>query len=211
MSLPRFAAVAPFALSSILLATPCAADEGLTTRSGVVPLSEEGRLTACQAPFEAVRGDPEYSGGRRVRVEGRLLVVGPANAQAGVIVELSIHGPDDAADAPGESPADLELRSAGRSSAAERFTGEGSASDDGRRFIFTFGPVTRAVLRGAMQDGRFTLAYAKTAGGPLAPLTIDLTVKHRNFGGAGDQDPGAPQALSDCLRRLRLAPVIQVE
>lgn len=195
-------------LSLIAAAGPAWADEGLTTRSGVLPLTDDGRLTACQAPFEAVRADPEYSGGRRVRLEGRLLVVGPGQGQPGVVVELRTHAPDDPADAEGAAPARVVLRDGDQDNAAERYTGNGAEAAGGGSFIFTLGPVTRAAVRSAAGDGRFTLAYAQTADGPLAPLTIDLTVKRRTMGRGVDQDPASPQALTDCLRRLRLDAIL---
>lgn len=179
------------------------ADEGLTIRSGVVPLVDEGRLTACQAPFEVVRSDPEYSGGRRVRIEGLLAVIAPAGSAPGVMLRMNAHGPDAGADDEGAPPAIAAPADGGKAALDERYVRDGAVEEPGF-FIFTLGPVTKAVLRGAAGDGRFSLVYALKDGGPMAPLTVDLTVKKRPFGGAGERDPGAPQAFADCLRRLRL-------
>jgi hypothetical protein len=182
-----------------------AADEGLTTRSGVVPMVEDGRLIGCQAPFQVVRADPEYSGGRRVLVEGLMAVIMPPGSSPGVMLRMVVHGPDDAEGAAGKAPDVAAPADGGKTGLEERYRKEGAdGADDSGLFIYTLGPVTEAALRGAANDGRFSLVYALKAGGALAPLTVDLTVKRRAFGGAGERDPGAPQAFAECLRRLRL-------
>ena len=197
----KWMAGAALAAAAMAAAPMAQADEGLTTRSGVIPMVDNGRLVGCQAPFEVVRADPEYSGGRRVRVEGRLSVISPSGT-AGVMLQMAVHGPDDAEGADGTVPAVLVIRDGAADSSAERYHPEDKSDDT--PLIYTLGPVTRAALSGAVADGRFTLAYALREGGPMAPLTVDLTVTKRSFGGAGERNPGAPQALADCLRRLRL-------
>ena len=182
---------------------PARADEGLTTRAGVVPMVDNGHLVGCQAPFEVVRADPEYSGGRRVRVEGRMSVIAPTSQSVEVMLQMSVHAADEAAGAEGVLPASLMLRDGTSDSRAERFAPPGERGDPDL-YLYNLGPVTRAALTGAADDGRFTLAYALKADGPMAPLTVDLTVKRRAFGGGGESDPAAPRAFADCLRRLRL-------
>ncbi|MDB5431099.1 MAG: hypothetical protein JWP35_2215 [Caulobacter sp.] len=181
------------------------ADEGLTLRSGIVPMNEQGRLTGCQAPFEAVRSDPEYSGGRRMRVEGKLSVITPGGKAAGVLLQLVVHAPDDAADADGVTPIVLMLKDGERDNSAERYPQQ-TDEDGGPLYVYGMGPVTEATLRQIASEGRFTLAYALKDGGPLAAVTIDLTMKRRV---TGERDPGAPQAFADCLRRLRLGDLIR--
>jgi hypothetical protein len=193
---------AGMALALLAVGSP-RADEGLTTRSGVVPMTDEGRLVGCQAPFEVVRADPENNGGRRVRIDGRMSVISPGGTP-GLMLQLAAHGPDDGPDVDGVSPALVVATDGGKDSAAERYLKDGAPADGDGLFIYMLGPVTEAALRGAASDGRFSLAYALREGGPMAPLTVDLTVKRRAFGGAGERDPGAPQAFADCLRRLRL-------
>ncbi len=183
---------------------PAWADEGLTMRSGVVPMNEQGRLTGCQAPFEAVRSDPEYSGGRRMRVEGKLMIITPGGKGAAVLLELSVHAPDDAADAEGAMPTALVLKDGAQDNAGERLSQQ--TYEDGQPlYVYGVGPVTGAVLREIASEGRFTLGYS-LKDGPMAPVTIDLTVKRR---ATGERDPGAPQAFGDCLRRLRLGELTQ--
>lgn len=176
------------------------ADEGLTTRSAVVPMVDNGRLVGCQAPFEVLRGDPEYSGGRRVRVGGRLSVISP-EGRAGVMLQLFAHGPDEGDGGEGTAPLSLVLRDGAADNAAERHHPQDPREDDPALFLFNLGPVTSQALRGAAQDGRFTLAYALKDSGPMALLTVDLTVRNRT---TGERAPGAPQSFADCLRRLRL-------
>jgi len=182
------------------------ADEGLTTRSGVVPMMEDGRLIGCQAPFEVVRADPEYSGGRRVRVTGLMAVIKPPGSAPGVMLRMAVGGPDDGADVDGVPPDLAALADGPANSLEERYRKDGQTQEGGDSglFIYAMGPVTEAALRGAASDGRFSLVYALKPGGPLAPVTVDLTVKRRDFGGGGERAPGAPQAFTECLGRLRL-------
>jgi hypothetical protein len=196
-------AMAAGALAALLAGGAARADEGLTTRSAVGPMNDAGRLVGCQAPFEVVRADPEYSAGRRVRVNGRLSVISPPGSGPAVMLQLSVHGPDDAEDADGSPPLALVLTDGGRDSAGERLS-RTAQPDEGDFVLYSLGSVTEAALRGIVADGRFSLAYTLREGGRPAPLTVDLTVKRREFGGAGERDPGAPQAFAECLRRLRL-------
>jgi hypothetical protein len=166
---------------------------------------EDGRLVGCQTPFQVVRADPEYSGGRRVLVEGLMAVIMPPGSSPGVMLRLAVHGPDDAEGAEGAAPDTAAPADGAKNGLEERYHREGAeGGEEPGLFIYKIGPVTGAALRAAASDGRFSLVYALKPGGALAPLTVDLTVKRRPFGAGGERDPGAPQAFADCLRRLRL-------